>query len=378
MKIGTYISELLFDHEHVILPGFGEFSTKYIPARFIPEEKKIESPSKLISFDAEKKEGETPLLGYMAAKEFKDPEQIKKFIGDFVSEINETLTSGQKVQLERVGVFSKDADGRISFDPDRSINYLADSAGMGAISEPAKITTPPFVAPAPVYEAPPLVETPEPESEPVTEVSQPEKTEEPAEPAPEPVFMQEEEPVIPNEPVSEVKEPARQDLPAVIKWLAWVIIPLLVIIIILAFNWSFIFGKRSKAPAPRPQTETIAPPPAVSQPAEAPAAETERPAATEATSATTAAPAAATAAAKPEAGRKVYYIVVGAFQDEAQANRYVEELKGKGANQASVFMKTGTGFHRVAYAFYYDLTEAEAQLPRVQQNVNSSAWILQR
>lgn len=374
MKIGTYISELLFDHEHVILPGFGEFSTKYIPARFIPEDKKIESPSKVISFDAEKKEGETPLIGYMAAKEFKDPEQIKKYIGDFVSEIKETLSSGQKVQLDRLGVFSKDADGRISFEPDRSINYLADSAGLGTISEPAKITTPPFVSVTPLAEPPPVVETPEP----VAEVSQPEQTEEPAEPAPEPVFIQEEKPVSLEEPLSEVQEPVRQDLPAAIKWLAWVIIPLLVVIIILAFNWSFIFGKRSKAPTPRPQTETIAPAPAVGQAAEATASETERPAATEATQATTAAPAAATTAAVPQAGRKVYYIVVGAFQDEGQANRYVEELKSKGANQASIFMKTGTGYHRVAYAFYYDLAEAEAQLSRVQQNVNSSAWILHR
>jgi nucleoid DNA-binding protein len=376
MKIGTYISELLFDHEHVILPGFGEFSTKYIPARFIPEEKKIESPSKVISFDAEKKDGETPLIGYMAAKEFKDPEQIKKFIGDFVSEINETLTSGQKVQLERLGVFSHDADGKISFDPDRSINYLSGSAGLGTISEPAKIKTPPIVAPPPVFEAPPVVETPEPE--PVAEVPQPEKTEEPAKPAPEPVSLQEEKPVTPIESLSEVQEPVKQDLPVAIKWLAWVIIPLLAIIIILAFNWSFIFGKRSKAPAPRPQTETVAPAPAVGQADEAPASATESPAATEAVPATTPAPATATTAAVPEAGRKVYYIVVGAFQDEGQANRYVEELKGKGANQAGIFMKTGTGFHRVAYAFYYDLAEAEAQLSRVQQNVNSNAWILQR
>lgn len=381
MKIGTYISELLFDHEHVTLPGFGEFSTKYIPARFIPEEKKIESPSKVIAFDAAKKEGDTPLIDYMAAREHKDAGQVKKFIDDFVSEIRETLSSGQKVELERVGVFSLDAEGHIAFEADKSINYLADSAGMGTISEPTRVSPMPVAPPPPVKEVPVIVEPPAPE--PIIEEPQPEIKEEvvetPAlEPMPEPV---EETPEI-VAPVAAAQEPIKQDLPRAIKWLAWVIIPLLVIIIILAFNWNFIFGKKSQAPAARPQTETAAPAPATSQPTEAPAAET--PVRAEDAVAAPAAPAAsapqttAAAPAQPEAGRQVYHIVVGAFQDEGQANRLVQDLKGKGANQASVFMKTSTGFHRVSYGFYYNLAEAEAALPRVQQEVNSTAWILHR
>ncbi len=382
MKIGTYISELLFDHEHVILPGFGEFSTKYIPARFIPEEKKIESPSKIIAFDAAKKEGDTPLIGHIAAKEHKDTEDVKKFVDEFVSEIRETLNSGQQVELEKVGVFSLDAEGQFAFQADKSINYLAESVGMGAISEPPKVSPvaspPPPVSPVP--EEPAIMETPSPE--PVTEEPEPEVKEEVTQTAvPEPAPKPTKETNKPAAPVPAAQEPVKQELPPAIKWLAWVIIPFLVILIILAFNWNFIFGKKSQTPAARPQTETAAPAPAQEQPAEAPpqSPETEEAAISATVSQPASTPQPTTAApAQPEAGRRAYHIVVGAFQNEAQANRFVEELRGKGASQASVFMKTNTGFHRVSYAFYYDLAEAEAALPRVQQEVNSTAWILPR
>ncbi|MEE4177980.1 MAG: SPOR domain-containing protein [Bacteroides sp.] len=377
MKIGTYISELLFDQEYVLLPGFGEFSTKYIPARFIPEEKKIESPKKVITFNAEKKEGETPLIAHIAGKELKDLNEVKDYVDNFVREIKETLSSGQKVQLDRLGIFSNDADGNLSFDPDLGINYLADTAGLDTISEPPKATVPPVVTPVVVPEEIPEAEAP---AEAAPEEAEPEEVKE--EPIAEPVAKPVEEPVSREEepaaayPAS--PEPVRQDLPKAVKWLAWVIIPFLVVIIILAFNWNFIFGKRSKAPAPKAQTEQAAPAAVSETDTETPAAEEVTPEETPAAAQPTAAPAAAQAPAKPTPGQKTYFIVVGAFQDEAQANQLVNELQGKGASQAQIFMTTNTGYHRVCYAFFTDLTQAETLLPRVQQEVNPNAWILHR
>lgn len=330
MKIGNYISELLFDHEYVLLPGFGEFSTKYIPARFIPEEKKIESPKKVITFNADKKDGDTPLIAHIAGKELNDLNQVKEYLGNFVREIRETLSSGQKVQLERVGIFSHDADGKLVFNPDLSINYLADATGMGTISEPPKAVVPP---------PPPPVPEPEPEPSPVIETIEETPVEEPViedlkpEPKPEPVAEKIVTPV--SEPVeaatafAATSEPTRHDLPAAIKWLAWFIIPFLVIAIILAFNWNFIFGKKSIAPAPKPQTELAAPAPVSEPEAETPASESVTPEESPATAASSAQPAAAQAPAQPVPGQKTYFLVVGAFQDEAQAISLVNELREK-------------------------------------------------
>ena len=391
MKIGTYISQLLFEQDQVILPGLGEFSTRYIPARFIPEEKKIESPSKVVTFNADKKDGDTPLVQLMAEREGKSPEKIKEFIEKFVAEVNSSLSAGQKVKLDQIGIFSSGAEGNVVFEPDRSINYLSDVVGLGSISEPLKSSKPkekptpePKLKPEPVPE--PLTEpepVPLPEPEPDNSISSFEENI-PGEPTTRPLeqpnlnaTMTEPERTPEYSDYDEEQEVEDRQLPAAIKWLAWVIIPFLIILIILAFNWNFIFGKKRQAPETKAPTELVAP--AVEAPQ---ANETVVPEETEAVNQEVKPaekPAPATGViGQPEAGRKAYYIVVGAFQDAAEANRYVEELKGKGAGQARVFMQTSTGFHRVSYAFYYDLAEAEAQLPRIKQEINASAWILHR
>ena len=41
-------------------------------------------------------------------------------------------------------------------------------------------------------------------------------------------------------------------------------------------------------------------------------------------------------------------------------------------------MQTGFGYHRVAYAVYNDLSEAEAQLETVKEQINQDAYILHR
>lgn len=368
MKIGTYISELLFDHDHVILPGFGEFYTRYIPARFLPEEKKILSPAKVISFSADTTQGETPLISFMAHKENQSLEQVQQLISDFVSEMNASLARGQKVLLDRVGFFSRDAEGIINFEPDISINYLADAAGMGTVSEPQKISAEPT--------KPPLTEPFDgTESDPVSQkLPESVAAETPAEPI-EDTSNTWTHPEIEPDPEIPHPEMAGPELPKAIKWLAWFIIPVTVVAIILAFNWSFIFGKRSKAPVAPQHTEAAAPDLAQHDEASTIATPETQPATATPAPDVAARPA---ASGQPDAGRKVYHIVVGAFQDQGQANRFVEELRAKGANQAGIFMQTSTGFHRVSYGFFYNLNEAEAQLKKVQQQINPSAWILQK
>ena len=106
MKLGKYISELLFENDFVILPEIGEFSTKYIPARFVPELKKVESPSKVIAFNENNKTGGGLLTEYIARKENITSPESKEFVSNFVAEMQNSLKSGKKVELERVGVFS--------------------------------------------------------------------------------------------------------------------------------------------------------------------------------------------------------------------------------------------------------------------------------
>jgi hypothetical protein len=358
MKVGFYISELLFEHETVILPGLGEFFTQYVPAKFVPEKQRVESPYKVIAFDPEKKEGDTPLIGHMAARENMDTDEVKTFLQDFVAEIRQTLTSGKQLKLVRVGVFSQGEKGDIVFEPDRSVNYLEDTAGMdSSIAAPEEVSREEDPSVAII----PPISPEEPEKDPGTMSPLP-ATEEPAQ--------------LPSTMEEEIAEagpppsPGRDTTPRALKWIAYTVVPLLVIIIILALNFDYFFGRKKAAkPVAPAQTEeefTAPPSEALQEQAQTPAEEP-----LQAFDPTAAPPA-------PEAGREVYHIIVGSFPDQTKAEEVALSLRSEEAPLAGVFMNTRQGFYRVSYGYYYDLQEAKDLLAKVQAEVNAEAWILHR
>ncbi len=360
MKIGKYISELLFSKDVVVLPGFGEFSTKYIPARFVPEKKKVEAPSKQISFSSKNKTDDQILTNHIAKKENITNEKAKEFINSFVSELNNSLKSGKKVELEDVGQFSMSPAGEIEFVADKSINYLNDTAGMRSVKEPEK-------------KAPEQAKT---EADKVLDKADEAKKQEDKPLTGADSKKPEEKPQGKDfkspPPIEPIKQKA--GLPPAAKWIAFLVVPLLVIIILAAVNYEYLFGeksidilgifdskKKTEVVKPSESIETIS---EETQEAiddiEQESDETEMKPAT------------------PEPGRKVYYIIAGSFEEEHNAEIYAEELRSKGAPNAKAFGRNRLGFYRVAYDYYYDLREAEQMLPTVQQTESDDAWILHR
>ncbi len=353
MKIGVYISELLYEHDAVTLPGFGEFYTKYIPAKFVPEEGRIESPSKTIAFNQEKKQGDTPLIAHLVEKQNMQAEQVLKYLQDFSAEISHLLGEGKKVELENIGIFSVHEDDSISFDPDLSINYLEEASGFGTVKEPPRKTPDPEPANVVV----------EPTVTPIAAVSSAHASTPPEKPKKEKKredFIMEKE--------------KKQKLPPALRWIAFTVVPLLLIIIILALNYQYFFGgskqhKQAETTIVTP-TEELADVPAVTEeiPAEDVSASHQQQAVAEAS----------VEPPKPEPGRNVYYIVVGSFPEETKAEQLALQLREQGATLASVFMTTGFNYHRVCYGYYYDISEAEAILGSVKETINSDAYILHR
>ncbi len=388
MKIGKYISELLFENDFVILPDLGEFSTKYIPAKFIPELKKVESPSKVITFNEKNKSGGGLLIEYIARKEQIGSQQAREFVTNFVAEMKNSLKSGKKVELENIGKFSMDQSGVIVFDPDKSVNYLNDSIGMSSVKEPARKSeeeakteldkvienarkeTPPAKEEKPAEVEKPIEDKkddkkPEPASQPVAPPSGQKAPGTPLRSFQEPVSQKSSSPQIKE---TETPKTKAGGLPPALKWVAFTVVPLLIIIIILAFNYEFIFGEKSVFRSQEPVvTET-----ARTEPAEtAPVAEPEPEPVVEETFDPTVAPPA------PERGRPVYYIIVGSFEEEHSAVILAEELRTQGARTASVFPVNRLGFYRVSYGYYYDLQEAERELRKAKE-IHPNAWVLHR
>jgi len=132
MKLETYISQLLFHHECVIVPNLGGFVGNYKSAYIQPLQHKFHAPSKQISFNKNLITNDGLLAHYVAEKETLSYEQACKEIEAFVFALKNTLKTNKTAQLENIGVFLLDNENKLHFEPDLSENYLLASYGLSS------------------------------------------------------------------------------------------------------------------------------------------------------------------------------------------------------------------------------------------------------
>ncbi|TNE80357.1 MAG: SPOR domain-containing protein [Bacteroidetes bacterium] len=75
------------------------------------------------------------------------------------------------------------------------------------------------------------------------------------------------------------------------------------------------------------------------------------------------------------ASDSVYYIVVGAFQSERNAQKMMQSVKSKGYS-ALLFSDANNGLVRVCAEMHVDRNDAEERLSLIRIDVNKKAWVL--
>lgn len=136
MKIETYISELLYRHECVIVPSLGGFITNYRSAQIHPVSHTFLPPSKTIRFNVKLQKSDGLLCNYIADCEGISFENAQKKVAHFSNQIQNNLTHKKEAEINGVGLLTA-SNGLISFEPDQSVNYLLDSFGLQEIQSPA-------------------------------------------------------------------------------------------------------------------------------------------------------------------------------------------------------------------------------------------------
>jgi len=133
MLVDFYISELLYDNDCVILPGFGGFVTSYAPAKIHPVNHTFYPPSKNVLFNSKLTRDDGLLLDFISSKENISYTEAKLEVASFVQELEYKIQKGQRVELDSVGVFFQDKKQNLLFDPVSSINYLEESFNLPSI-----------------------------------------------------------------------------------------------------------------------------------------------------------------------------------------------------------------------------------------------------
>lgn len=128
--LSTYISTLLFDHDCVIIPGFGGIVGNRKPAWFNEVNQRFYPAYKELGFNQNLKNNDGLLANQIAQEEELDFNAALEFISTEVLKIQSELARSKKFELEEVGNFKRDADSNLRFEQDLSFNYLKASYGL--------------------------------------------------------------------------------------------------------------------------------------------------------------------------------------------------------------------------------------------------------
>ena len=351
----TYIQQLLFDYDCVIIPGFGGLVAQPHPAQVNSITKQIYPRSKKIAFNQNLLTNDGLLAEYISRKEKCTYAEAILKIQETVKELQHRLTEKNTFELDGIGSFRFDAENKLIFSVQKNESFLYDSYGL----KPVKAV-------------------------PLTLVND------------KPKIMEKEEEIVPVTADAEAEPETETTEEKAVRRKRKVSIPFIAVsVLVIAFAGLTMYLASQNATLPflhndgsqtasfiDSSSESAANTTEESTPAESTEAESsstensaeETPATTESSSASTEnTTSSSSEVSQADAG---YYIIAGAFGVEENAEKLLTTLKESGYNDAQLAGKTSSGgLLRVAYLKADNLTEAEAKLSEIKDK-SLEGWIL--
>ena len=136
-NIEQAISELLFEHDCVIIPGFGGFIGNYSPATIIASDHTFLPPFKSILFNIHLRQNDGLLASHLSKKENISYQDALTAIEMMVGFWNRSLNCGNGVKINEIGQLYKDIEGNLQFKQAKEFNYLPASYGFTSFISPS-------------------------------------------------------------------------------------------------------------------------------------------------------------------------------------------------------------------------------------------------
>lgn len=137
LELHEHISRLLYDHECVVVPGFGAFLTRYYAAEVNHATHMMRPPSRRVYFNSSIRENDGLLAKSISYAEQVTYQKALTTISNEVDAWQKVLKSGKKLNLSGIGRLYLDDASRLQFNPSLEINYTPASYGLGIFRSPA-------------------------------------------------------------------------------------------------------------------------------------------------------------------------------------------------------------------------------------------------
>ena len=128
------ISELLYHHDYVVVPGFGGFVSRNQLSHYSVNKEVLNPPSKKILFNIQLKQNDGILASWLKEKINCDFNQANKHIEEFATQAKILLDTKHRLEFENLGLFYLDFEKNICFEPKTDINFLIESFGLSSIT----------------------------------------------------------------------------------------------------------------------------------------------------------------------------------------------------------------------------------------------------
>lgn len=138
MILATYINDLLYRYDCVIVPDFGGFVTNRKGAKINSYNHNFTPPSKQITFNNLLKHNDGLLANYIASSENISFEKATTAISLSVIKWKNELQF-KSIEIDNLGSLSLSKEKKIIFEPNLKVNYLTESFGLAAF-KPSVIT----------------------------------------------------------------------------------------------------------------------------------------------------------------------------------------------------------------------------------------------
>lgn len=134
MAIERDIRDLLYDHDCVIVPEWGGLLTHYRSARLDEVRQLVHPPGKDLSFNRNLVRNDGLLADHVSKREGIPFDQALQLITQEVGGWHQRLQLQGRVELPLIGIFHRDHEHNLQFDPDPRGEYLKDAHGLRAVA----------------------------------------------------------------------------------------------------------------------------------------------------------------------------------------------------------------------------------------------------
>jgi nucleoid DNA-binding protein len=129
-KLIEFIPELLYEHNCVIIPGFGGFITNYRPAGFEESRNLISPQAKKVAFNQSLNQNDGLLVSQWSNKQNISYKESLEFIESFVYFLKNQINALKSYDFKNIGTFYQNQENNLIFVPQLGTNFLHSSYGL--------------------------------------------------------------------------------------------------------------------------------------------------------------------------------------------------------------------------------------------------------